>query len=154
MDEKELKQECLKLIETVDAVYLSTLSSDGFPHTRMMSNLRNKEENPGCAKVLETDKKDFVVYFVTGNSSVKMQQIRANPRINAYFCNPREFQTLMLGGKVDEIEDIEFKKKLWQDGWEMHWPGGAEDPEFTVLQLSPTFAKGWYKEGPFEFELK
>jgi len=55
MDEKELKQECLNLMETVDAVYLSTLGSDGFPHTRMMGNLRNKEENPGSAKVLEPD---------------------------------------------------------------------------------------------------
>jgi general stress protein 26 len=154
MEEKEIKQECLNLMETTDAVYLSTLGIDGFPHTRMMSNLRNKEQNPGCAKVLEPDKNDFVVYFVTGNSSVKMQQIRTNPRITAYFCNPGEFQTLMLGGKVEEIEDMEFKKKLWQDGWEIHWQGGAEDPEFTVLRLSPIFAKGWYKEGPFEFELK
>ena len=154
MDEKDIKQECLNLMETADAVYLSTLGSDGFPHTRMMSNLRNKEENPAVAEILEPDKKDFAVYFVTGKSSVKMQQIRANPRITAYFCNPSEVQTLMLGGKVEEIEDKEFKKKLWQDGWEMHWPGGVEDPEFIVLQLSPIFAKGWYKEAPFEFELK
>ena len=154
MEEKDIKQECLKLMETADAVYLSTLGGDGFPHTRMMSNLRNKEQNPGCAKFLEPDKNDFVVYFVTGQSSVKMQQIRANPRISAYFCNPREFQTLMLVGKVEEVEDKEFKKKLWQDGWEIHWPGGAEDPEFIVLQLSPIFAKGLYKEGSFEFKLK
>ncbi len=140
-------------METADAVYLSTLSSDGFPHTRMMSNLRNKEENPGCAKVLETDKKDFVVYFVTGHSTAKMQQIRANPKVSAYYCNPSEFQTLMLGGEIEEVEDMEFKKQLWQDGWDIHWQGGAEDPEFVVLQLSPTFAKGWYKEGPIEFEL-
>jgi len=153
MDEKDIKQECLNLIETADAVYLSTLGSDGFPHTRMMSNLRNIEQNPGSAKVLESDIKAFVVYFVTGNSSVKMQQIRANPRITAYFCNPGEFQTLMLAGKVDEVDDMEFKKKLWQDGWEIHWPGSAEDPEFIVLRLSPIFAKGWYKEGPFEFKL-
>jgi len=153
MDEKELKQECLNLIEATDAVYLSTIGDEGFPHTRMMSNLRSQKENPGCAKFLEPDKKDFVVYFVTGKSSIKMQQIRANPRICAYFCNPKEIQTLMLTGKVDEIEDMEFKKQLWQDGWEIHWPGGAEDPEFIVLQLKPTFAKGWYKEGPFEFEL-
>jgi pyridoxamine 5'-phosphate oxidase len=153
MDEQELKQECLNLIETADAAYLSTLSGDGFPHTRMMGNLRNVQENPGCAKFLEPDKKDFVVYFVTGNSSIKMQQIRVNPRICAYFCNPKEIQTLMLAGKVDELEDMEFKKKLWQDGWEIHWPGGPEDPEFIVLQLKPTFAKGWYREAPFEFKL-
>jgi len=154
MDEREIRIECMNLMETADAVYLSTIGGDGFPHTRMMGNLRNKEENPGCVKVLEPHKNDFVIYFVTGNSSVKMQQIRANPKISAYFCNPRELQTLMLGGEAEEVKDQEFKQKLWQDGWEIHWPAGAEDPEFTVLRLSPAFAKGWYKEGPFEFELK
>jgi general stress protein 26 len=151
MDEKELKQECLNLMEAADAVYLSTFGDDGFPHTRMMSNLRNRRENPGSAKVLEPDKNDFAVYFVTGQSSVKMQQIRANPKVSAYFCKPAEFHTLMLRGQVQEITDQEFKNKLWQDGWEIHWPGGAESPEFVVLKLSPTAAKGWYKEGPFEF---
>ena len=153
MDEKEIKQACLKLMESADAVYLGTFGLDGFPHTRMMSNLRNKEENPGSAKVLEKDKQDFVVYFATGTSSVKMQHIRANPKISAYFCNPRELHTLMLAGQIEEIEDREFKQKLWQDGWEIHWPKGAEDPELTVLMLSPAFARGWYKEGPFEFTL-
>jgi general stress protein 26 len=153
MDEKELKQVCLNLTETADAVYLSTFGEDGFPHTRMMSNLRNKEENPACAELLEPDKKDFVVYFATGTSSVKMQQIRANPKISAYYCNPRELQTLMLAGEVEVVEDLEFKRKLWQDGWEMHWPKGAEDPELTVLKLAPMFARGYCKEGPFEFKL-
>jgi general stress protein 26 len=153
MDEKELKQVCLNLMETANAVYLSTFGEDGFPYMRMMSNLRNKEENPACAKLLESDKKDFVVYFATGTSSVKMQQIQVNPKISAYFCNPQELQTLMLAGEVEVVEDMEFKRKLWQDGWEMHWPKGAEDPELTVLKLSPTFARGYCKEGPFEFKL-
>jgi general stress protein 26 len=152
MEEKELKQECLNLIETADAVYLSTIGGDGFPHTRMMGNLRNTQENPACAKFLEPDKEDFVVYFVTGQSSVKMEQIRANPKVSAYFCKPAEFHTLMLRGQAKEITDQEFKKKLWQDGWEIHWPDGAESPEFVVLKLSPATAKGWYKEGPFEFK--
>jgi len=152
MEENELRQQCINLMETADAVYLSTLSGDAFPHTRMMSNLRNKEENPAVAEVLEPDKEDFVVYFVTGKSSVKMQQIRANPRICAYFCNPKEVHTLMLTGKVDEVDEMEFKKQLWQDGWEIHWPGGVEDPEFVVLRLKPIYAKGWYKEAPFEFK--
>ena len=153
MDEKGLKQVCLNLMETADAIYLSTIGSDGFPHTRMMGNLRNKQENPTCARFLEPDKNDFVVYLVTGQSSVKMQQIRANPKVSAYFCKPAEFHTLMLRGQVQEITDQEFKKELWQDGWEIHWPGGAESFEFVVLKLSPTIAKGWYKEGPFEFKL-
>ncbi len=154
MEEKEIKQKCLNLMETANAIYLSTNGGDGYPHTRMMSNLRNKEENSGAAEVLANENKDdFSIYFVTSKSSSKMQQIRTNPKVSAYLCNPGEFHTLMLGGQVEEITDKEFKKQLWQDGWEIHWPGGAEDPEFTVLKLLPGSARGWYKEGPFELKL-
>jgi len=154
MEEKEIKQECLKLMQTADAVYLSTLGSDGYPHTRMMSNLRNKKENPGLVEMFKQYKESFVVYFITSKSSVKMQQINTNPKVSAYLCNPSEFHTLMLGGEAEELTDMEFKKQLWQDVWKIHWPGGADDPEFTVLKLSPAFARGWYKESPFEFKLK
>jgi len=153
MEEKELKQECLKLMETADVIYLSTNGSDGYPHTRVMSNLRNKNENPAAAKILAQHKEDFVIHFATGHSSTKMQQIRANPKVSAYLCNPGEFHTIMLSGEIEEVTDQEFKKQLWQDGWEMHWPGGANDPEFTVLKLSPAFARGGYKKRPFEFKL-
>ncbi len=153
MEEKKLKQECLNLMETANAIYLSTNGGDGYPHTRMMSNLRNKKENPVAAEIIAQYKEDFDVYIITSKSSVKMQQIRANPKVSVYLCNPAEFHTLMLGGEIEEVTDQDIKKQLWQDGWEMHWPGGAEDPEFTVLRLSPAFAKGWYQEGPFEFKL-
>jgi general stress protein 26 len=154
MEEKELKQKCLKLMQTANAIYLGTIGNDGFPHIRMMSNLRNKEENPGLVEILKQYKDDFMVHFITSSSSAKMQQIRSNPKVSAYLCNPAEFHTLMLSGEVEEVTEQEFKKQLWQDGWEMHWPGGADDPEFTVLKLSPSLAKGWYKEGPFEFKIK
>ena len=83
-----------------------------------------------------------------------MQQIRANPKISVYFCNAGEFHTLMLAGCTEEVTDQNLKKQLWQDGWEVYWPDGVEGKEFTVLRLLPDFAKGWYKEGPFEFKLK
>jgi len=157
MEEKELKQACLKLMETVDVVYLSTIGSDGFPHTRIMSNLRNKKANPGLVKMFEQHKEDFLIYMVTSSSSAKMQQIRANSKVSVYLSVytdvPSEFQCLMLGGEVEEVTDKQLKKQLWQKGWEMFWPGGADDPEFTVLMLMPAFAKGGYKEAPFEFKL-
>jgi general stress protein 26 len=153
METKKLKQGCLKLMETANAVYLSTIGSDGCPYTRMMSNLRNKKENPGLVKIFEQHKEDFLIYMVTSNSSAKMQQIRNNPKVSLYLCNPSEFHGLMLGGEIEEVTDRDIKKQLWQDGWEAFWPGGAEDPEFTVIQLLPAFARGWYKEAPFELKL-
>lgn len=141
-------------MQTANAIYLGTIGNDGFPHIRMMSNLRNKEENPGLVEILKQYKDNFVIHFITSKSSTKMQQIKANPKVSAYLCNLAEFHTLMLSGKVEEVTEQEFKKQLWQDGWEIHWPGGADDPEFTVLKLSPSLAKGWYKEAPFEFKIK
>jgi len=153
MEEKEIKQKCFNLIETADAIYLSTNGSNGYPHTRVMTNLRNKKENPGAAEIIAQKKEDFNIYFVTSKSSAKWQQICANPKASAYLCNPSEFHTLMVGGQAEEITDKKFKEQLWQDSWEIHWPGGADDPEFTVFKLLPAFARGWYKEGPFEFKI-
>ncbi|MBN1805348.1 MAG: pyridoxamine 5'-phosphate oxidase family protein [Sedimentisphaerales bacterium] len=154
MEEKDLKQRCLKLMQTANAVYLGTIGRDGFPYIRMMTNLRNKEENPKAAEAIAQKKEDFTIYFVTSKSSPKMQQIRANPRVSAYLCNPAELLTLMLKAKAEEITDTEFRKQIWQDQWKIHWPGGADDPEFTVIKLSPSFARGVHKEGSFEFKLK
>jgi len=158
MEEKELKEACLNLMETTDVMYLSTVSSDGFPYNRIMSNLRNKKEYPGLVEIFEQHKEDFLVYIVTSNSSDKMKQIRTNPKVSVYLSVytsvPSEFQCLMPGGEIEEVTDKQLKKQLWQDGWEIHWPGGADDPEYTVLMLMPAFARGGYKEAPFEFKLK
>jgi len=153
MEEKEIQNRCLNLLDTANAIYLSTNGSDGYPHTRMMSNLRNADENPGLVEIMKSHKDGFTTFFVTSKSSTKWQHIRANPKISAYLCKPEDFHTLMIGGTTEEITDMEFKKQLWQKGWEIHWSGGAEDPEFAVFKLLPAFARGWYKEGPFEFKI-
>ena len=144
-------------MEKVDVVYLSTVDINGFPHTRIMSNLRDKKQHPDLARVFEQHKEDFLVYMVTGSSSVKMQQIRANPRVSVFFSAytevPSEFQCLMLCGEIEEVSDQQLKKQLWQAGWEMFWPKGADDPQYIVLRLMPAFARGGYKGSPFEFKL-
>ncbi len=157
MEEKELKQACLNLMEKVDVVYLSTVDINGFPHTRIMSNLRDKKQYPNLAKMFEQHKEDFLIYMVTSNSSVKMQQIRANPKASVFFAVytevPSDFQCLMLCGEIEEVSDQQLKKQLWQAGWEIFWRAGVNDPEYTVLRLMPAFARGGYKESPFDFEL-
>jgi general stress protein 26 len=86
MEEKELKQACLNLMEKVDVVYLSTVDSNGFPHTRIMSNLRDKKQHPNLAGMFEQHKEEFLIYMATSSSSVKMQQIRANPKVSVLFA--------------------------------------------------------------------
>ena len=154
MEEKEAKRVSLELMKVAEAAYLSTIDSNGFPQTRVMGNLRNAEQYPGLTEIFGEHSDDFLIYLTTSKSSAKMQQIRANPKISVYFCNPDEFHTLMLAGRTEEVADQNLKKQLWQDGWEVYWPDGVDSPEYTVLRLLPDFARGWYKEGAFEFKLK
>ncbi len=151
---EEIKEKCLKLMETADAAYLSTIDSDGFPQTRVMGNLRNKEQCRIAEELFAEHNEDFLIYMITGHSSDKMQQIRGNSKVSVYFCNSAQFHTLLLVGSVEEIDDLDLKKRIWQDEWKMHWPGGPEDPEFIILKLLPEWAKGLHKEGAFEFKLK
>ena len=140
-------------MDTADVMYLSTIGSDGFPHTHVMGNIRNKQQCRAANKLFAEHQQDFLVYILTGHSSAKMRQIRANQKVSVYFSNPAEIHYLMLAGIVEEIADKNLKKRLWQDEWKIHWPAGHEDPEFILLRLLPVFAKGWYKQGPFEFKI-
>ena len=154
MEKKELKQMCLKLMETADVMYLSTIDSDGFPQTRAMANLRNIEQSPGMVEMFKSHSEDFLIYIATGASSAKMEQIKANPKVSISFCNAGEVRGLMLAGSAEIITDQQLKEQLWQDDWEMYWPAGADDPEYAVVRLSPDFVKGWNVKEPFEFKLK
>ena len=154
MEEKEQKQVSLELMEIADAAYLSTIDSNGFPQTRVMGNLRNTEQYPDLKEVFSGHDEDFLIYLTTSASSDKMTQIKANPKVSVYFCKPDDLRSLMLAGTIEIVNDTELEKQIWQDGWENYYPGGADDPGYTILRLSPIFAKGWYKSAPFEIKLK
>ena len=51
MNDEEIKQMCLQLMETSKAAYLTTIDAHGYPHTRAMFNLRNKELWPKLHRV-------------------------------------------------------------------------------------------------------
>ena len=154
MEEKEQKQVSLELMEITDAAYLSTIDNNGFPQTRVMGNLRNTEQYQDLKEVFSGHDEDFLIYLTTSASSDKMTQIKANPKVSVYFCKPDDLRSLMLAGTIEIVNDTELEKQIWQDGWEMYWPYGPDGTEYTVLRLVPDFARGWHKDGLFEFKLK
>jgi general stress protein 26 len=156
MEEKELKQKCLDLMETADAVYLSTIDENGFPQTRAMVNIRNKTQFPDLANVFEGHDDDFLVYMTTDTASTKFKHIKENPKVSVYFCNPKEVCGLMLVGELEIVTNQEVKGQLWQDEWKIFYPGGPDGPEYNILSLSPMIAKCWFRPmpAPVEFKLK
>jgi len=153
MDESEARRFGLALMEKAETAYLTTVGPNGFPQVRAMLNLRNRMLWPALAVVFDGHQRDLLMYFSTNTSSAKVAQIKANPKVSVYFCDPAHFQGLMLAGTIEIITDSQLKRQIWQDGWEVYYPGGVNDPDYTLLRLLPTLAKGWNGERPFGFTL-
>lgn len=146
MEEKEAKRLSLEFIETAEIAYLTTIDNDGFPQTRAMFNLRRKKQFPKLHELFrKKHQDDFMVYFTTNTFSPKIDHIKKNPRVSVYYCKPDEWMGLMLGGEIEIVTERGIKKELWQNGWEMYYPGGPDDTDYAVLRLSPMFAKYYHQ---------
>ena len=154
MRQQELRKHCLQMMQTVPAVILSTVDKRGMPFSRALENLRNPKQYPDLAQFFKPYLKNFTTFFGTNASSKKIKHIKDNPKVAAYYCHPKEYRGMMLGGKIEIITDKKIKHAIWQDGWETYYPEGRDDPDFTVLRLKPTIVRGWWPETMTIFEFK
>lgn len=152
MEIDELKKLSLELIETSKAAYLTTIDVEGFPITRAMFNLRNKEQFPEFSEFFQKQENSFVIYIGTNTSSSKVAQIKENPKISVYYCDPENFKGVMFGGEVEIVDDMDIKRKIWLDWWTRYYPNGLEDPDYTLLRLHPKNARFYYKLNQVEFK--
>ena len=151
MDEKEVRKTSLELMESSKAAYLTTIDSEGYPITRAVFNLRNKEQFPELSEFFSEQDNKFVIYISTNTSSSKIDHIQKNPKISVYFCEPEDFKGIMFGGEAETIDDIEIKQKLWLDWWTKYYTKGLEDPDYTLLKLIPKTARFYYKLNKVQF---
>jgi len=152
-DIEETKISALKLISESKAAYLTTIDFDGFPITRAMFNLRNKEQFPEFSEFFQNQEDIFTIYISTNTSSTKVEHLKNNPLLCVYFCDADNFQGFMLGGSVEFIDDIKLKKNIWLDWWTKYYPKGIEDSDYTLLRLTPKNARYYYKLKQVNFKL-
>ena len=153
LDEPKIREMCLKLVDTAWPVYLTTIDEKGFPQTRAMLSLRNRERYPKLTSLFDKHRDDFMILFTTNTSSTKSDDIRSRPKTSVYYCNPDDWKGVMFGGEIEIVGDKDLKKELWQEGWENYYPKGYDDPDHTVLKIIPTVARGWTGSSTFKLEL-
>ncbi len=144
MTEQEAFKLGHQLMETAPVAFLTTINGEGFPETRSMFNLRRKEQFPGL-RVFDRDPGSFTAWFTTNTSSSKVAQVRSNPRACVYYSDPDHWRGLMLLGLATVVEDGAMKRELWQEGWEMYYPGGPGDPDYALLRLEPSELKYYHQ---------
>jgi len=141
MDTTIGRERALNLMAEVPAAMLTTIDSEGWPNTRAMLNLRNVTTYPNLVQVFDSHQLDCRGYFTTNTSSEKVGQIAQNAKASVYYCSPSEWRGLMLGGTISVVSDMDLKERIWQKDWTMYYPGGVQDPDYSILCLTPRIAK-------------
>jgi general stress protein 26 len=152
MGEEDFRKLCKTLLETGWPAYLTTIDTEGYPQTRAMFNLRNKKWFPKLIPFF--DKQDeFTIIFSTNTSSTKINDIRINSKVSIYYCDPESWKGVMFSGDIEIVDDLTVKQELWHDDWTKYYPKGYDDPDHTVLRVSPTIARGWAGSMTFKLEV-
>lgn len=127
------------LLDSADVACVTTIDAEGRPQSRAMFNLHNRDQFPALRGLFPAE--GFETWFTTNTASRKMTDIARNRAVAALYCRPAEWRGLMLGGDFEIIDDKAAKRRLWQDGWELYYPQGPDDPDYAVLRLRPTLVK-------------
>ncbi len=143
MKPTEAMKPLLEFIETVPTVYMTTIDREGYPSTRAMLNLRAAKSYPSFAALYEQEENPLTVYITTHKSSEKMAELRGNPKGSLHFSKPNIYRGATFTGHFEVVEDVEFRRKLWQDGWLLYYPEGAESEDYVVLKFSPVKVKSY-----------
>ncbi len=117
------------MIDKMKLAIISYIDDEGFPISKAMLAPRERE---GIK----------VFWFSTNTSSNKVRFFRENPKASVYFVDRRFFRGISLCGTVEVLEDAESKKRIWQMGDTMYYPGGVNAPDYCVLRF--TANKGRY----------
>jgi len=152
MELEEVKKLSLELMSSSKAAYLTTIDSEGYPITRAMFNLRNKDQFPEFMEFFNGLDNEFDIYISTNTSSSKTDHVKKNPKISVYYCEPDDFKGVMFGGKVEIIDDMNLKKNLWLDWWTKYYLKGLSDPDYTLFRLKPLIAHFYQNLQKVEFE--
>jgi general stress protein 26 len=135
--------ECLTLMESLTIVNLSTIDENGFPSTRAMLNLRNKQSYPNLTELYALETNPLTVFLTTNTSSQKCGEIEQNGKACLYFYDAHAFHGISLRGTVEIVKDNDLRRKAWQKGWEIYYPQG--DADYTLLRFVPDRLKVYAK---------
>jgi len=82
-----------------------------------------------------------VLWFATGTTSPKTRQIAEDPRVDVQFLvSPPDFTHILCRGRGEIVLAAGEKKRVWDVidyDLSQFWPGGPDDPNYTLLRISP-----------------
>lgn len=136
------REQLMDFIRKQKTAFIASVDEDGFPNIKAMFTPRKIEGN--C------------FYFSTNTSSMRTQQFMKNPKASIYFYKRGRFQyeSIMLTGTMEVLQDAEIKKEIWQIGDTLYYKEGVTDPDYCVLKFTAVKGRRYCALKSESFDLK
>lgn len=86
-------------------------------------------------------------WFFSRADSNKNREIALDDRVQLLFSNMEDMDFISVWGRGEVVDDVEMKKKLWQDELSRWFKAGPEDPEVTLIKVSAERIQTWGRIG-------
>ena len=98
-------------------------------------------ENEPRVRIVHPTWEGQTLWFATGTDSHKHRQLVKNPSIDIQLqVAPPDFVQVLARGRAEIVVDAAEKKRVWDVidyDLSAFWPGGPENPGFTLVKVVP-----------------
>lgn len=90
---------------------------------------------------------DGTIWFFSGKDSLKNKEIKADNNIRLYYSQPSNSSFMVLNGEAEIVFDKEKVDELWSVHVKAWFQGGKDDPNISLIKVTPKSAYYWDVEG-------
>ena len=123
-------QKLRSMVKDIDFCMLTTVDENGDLHSRPMSSNGDIDRNGD-------------IWFFTGASSLKVNEISKLPKVNLSFADPSNQHYVSITGSAQLVRDRAKIDELWRPEFKMWFPEGKDDPEIALLRVNLEKAEYW-----------
>ena len=122
MDQQSLKQTIIKILDDHQIGTMATVEQDK-PYSRYMTFFHD----------------DVTLYTATNKQTHKVEDIKQNSHVHillGYTFDGTSDQYIEIEGEASIHDEAEMKQRLWNEKL-APWFSGPDDPNYTVLKITP-----------------
>lgn len=111
--------------------------------TCMFTTLTDTRPLPTRPMALQAVDEQGVFYFFSTATSNKNYEIQNDPYVQLFFENNGHGEYLSVYGKAVVSRDKEKISELWTNLAKVWFPGGQDDPDLTLISITPESCSYW-----------
>lgn len=125
-------EELRRLIGGFDIAMLTTRGTDGHFHSRPMALQKQHQKREQLLDHL---------WFATWADSQKVIDLKQDPHCSLSFYDQKSYSYVSLSGEAEVVNDRAKIHELWEPGWRVWFPNGADEPALRLIRFHPEHAE-------------